>query len=56
MAFGDAVNDLDMFKKVKYSIAMGNGANVVKQQAWSVTDSHDENGITKAILKIADGL
>lgn len=56
MAFGDAINDLDMFKKVKYSIAMENGMDIVKQQAWAVTDSHNKNGITKAILKIVEGI
>lgn len=56
MAFGDASNDLGMFKKIKYSIAMGNSADIVKQQAWSITNSNNENGITKAILKIVEGL
>ena len=34
MAFGDAENDMEMIKTVKYGIAMGNAMDSLKQAAW----------------------
>lgn len=56
MAFGDSLNDIDMFEKVQYSIAMGNGMDIIKEKAWNVTGSNDENGITQAIKKYVEGI
>ena len=56
MAFGDSLNDIDMFEHVKYSIAMGNGMDMVKEKAWDITTSNDENGITQAIKKYVEGI
>lgn len=56
MAFGDSLNDIDMFEHVKYSIAMGNGMDVIKEKAWDITTSNDENGITLAIKKYVEGI
>lgn len=56
MAFGDSLNDIDMFEKVQYSIAMGNGMDIIKEKAWNVTGSNDENGITQAIEKYVEGI
>lgn len=51
MVFGDGENDVDMFRQVTYSIAMGNAAEYVKEHAWNVTASNDEDGLAKALEK-----
>lgn len=51
IAFGDAENDLDMLKAVKYGIAMGNAMESVKAIAYDVTDTNDRQGIAKALDK-----
>lgn len=51
MVFGDGENDVDMFCQVKYSIAMGNAADYVKEQAFDVTGTNDENGVAEALKK-----
>lgn len=48
-AFGDSVNDLEMLKKVDYSIAMGNGRDDVKKIAKYVTTDAKDNGIINAL-------
>lgn len=47
--FGDDVNDLEMISHYKNSVAMGNGADAVKEKAGFVTKGNDENGIEFAI-------
>lgn len=49
MAFGDGGNDLEMLSHACYGIAMANGTDVLKDAADYVTDSVDDDGITKAI-------
>lgn len=49
MAIGDNFNDLSMFKKVKYSVAMGNADNKIKKECSFVTLKNDENGVAYAI-------
>lgn len=51
MAFGDAENDISMFDSVKYSIAMGNAMDTLKDKAYDVTDTNDQQGIAKALDK-----
>jgi Cof subfamily protein (haloacid dehalogenase superfamily) len=46
---GDQPNDVTMFKRSGFSIAMGNAADEVKRQASAVTDSCDEEGFAKAV-------
>lgn len=48
---GDSNNDVSMFAKSPFSIAMGNASDSVKKQARFVTASNDEEGIAKAIEK-----
>lgn len=43
--FGDGLNDLDMFKAVKHSIAMGNAHPSLKEQAETICEPAEENGI-----------
>ena len=47
--FGDDINDLEMISYYAHSVAMGNGADAVKQKAGFITKSNDENGIAFAI-------
>jgi Cof subfamily protein (haloacid dehalogenase superfamily) len=46
---GDGPNDILMFRKSGYSIAMGNAADEVKAEAKVVTDSCDDEGFAKAV-------
>ena len=49
LVFGDGENDVDMFRQVTHSIAMGNAADYVKQHALRVTDSNSREGLVKAL-------
>jgi Cof subfamily protein (haloacid dehalogenase superfamily) len=46
---GDQPNDVTMFKRSGFSIAMGNAEDDVKRQASAVTDSCDDEGFAKAV-------
>ena len=48
-AFGDMPNDVLMFRKCGFSIAMGNAITEVKVQATAVTDNSQEEGFAKAV-------
>lgn len=54
-AFGDGKNDIDMLKKVKYGIAMGNASGEVKLVANHVTDSVYNDGVALGIMKFMVG-
>ncbi|MBM7709715.1 Cof-type HAD-IIB family hydrolase [Enterococcus lemanii] len=56
MAFGDHLNDIEMLKVVGIGVAMGNGQEETKASADYITDSHDADGIEKALryYKIID--
>lgn len=45
ICFGDSLNDIEMFKVSKVSVAMGNALEEVKEVATHITDSNDKNGI-----------
>ena len=47
LCFGDSVNDIDMFKSVGIKVAMGNAIEDLKNIADYVTDTNDEDGISK---------
>ncbi|MDO4378178.1 MAG: Cof-type HAD-IIB family hydrolase [Erysipelotrichia bacterium] len=49
MAFGDALNDLEMLCECKIGVAMGNGKEEVKQRADYVTDDIEHDGIYNAM-------
>ena len=51
MVFGDGENDVDMFSSVKYSIAMGNAEDYVKESASYVTETNNEDGLVAALEK-----
>jgi Cof subfamily protein (haloacid dehalogenase superfamily) len=48
---GDMPNDVLMFRKSGFSIAMGNSSDEVKSQASAVTDSNENEGFAKAVRK-----
>ncbi len=48
ISFGDGENDIEMLKEAKYSIAMGNASDEVKQCATYVTNDIDDDGIYNA--------
>ena len=50
--FGDGENDITMLQAFKYSFAMGNANDIVKQNASYVTDSIMEDGIYNALKKM----
>lgn len=51
MAVGDGMNDLQMVGKVGLGVAMHNAAIEVKEAAGYITDSNEQEGVAKAILK-----
>ena len=53
-AIGDFDNDLPLFAQAKYKVAMGNASEVLKKQANIFTDSNDEDGVAKFLLKIVE--
>lgn len=50
-AFGDGHNDLEMIEVVDHGIAMGNSVEVLKQAATEVTESCENLGVYKYLLK-----
>ncbi|WP_338751335.1 Cof-type HAD-IIB family hydrolase [Bacillus sp. FJAT-52991] len=51
MAIGDSNNDLSMFAKVGYSVAMGNAKDDIKAVCTTTTLKNDENGVAHAIYQ-----
>lgn len=51
-AFGDGHNDIPMFNAVGHAVAMENSAIEVKQHAEYLTDTNDNSGVGKFILKL----
>jgi len=52
---GDMPNDVLMFRKSGFSIAMGNASDEVKAQASAVTDSNENEGFAKAVRRFVLG-
>jgi len=52
---GDQQNDVLMFKRSGFSIAMGNASDEVKAQAMAVTDSYNNEGFAKAMESLILG-
>ena len=51
IAFGDSENDISMFQEIKYSIAMENALDVIKNLAYDITDTNQNDGVAKALDK-----
>lgn len=49
MAFGDAGNDIEMLKHVKYGFAMENGSEEVKKAAKYIAPSNNRSGVLEII-------
>jgi Cof subfamily protein (haloacid dehalogenase superfamily) len=52
---GDQPNDVLMFERSGFSIAMGNASDEVKSQASAVTDSYENEGFAKAVERFLLG-
>jgi Cof subfamily protein (haloacid dehalogenase superfamily) len=52
---GDQPNDVLMFKRSGFSIAMGNASDEVKAQATAVTESYNDEGFAKAMERFVLG-
>ena len=52
---GDQPNDVLMFKRSGFSIAMGNASDEVKAQAKATTDSYNDEGFAKAMERFILG-
>ena len=52
---GDQPNDVLMFKRSGFSIAMGNASDEVKAQATAATDSYNDEGFAKAMERFILG-
>ncbi|WP_317302236.1 HAD family hydrolase [Acidaminococcus timonensis] len=51
VVFGDGLNDITMFRKPFFGVAMGNARPVIKERADYVTDDNDKGGILNACRK-----
>lgn len=52
VAFGDDFNDMGLFKRCGYPVAMGNAIHELKCLAAEVTDSNDHDGVAKTLEKL----
>lgn len=51
-AFGDSLNDIEMLQAVGTGVAMGNGLDIVKENADFVTGDVEEDGIYNGLKKL----
>ncbi|MEH6891719.1 HAD family hydrolase [Bacillus sp. JJ864] len=52
MAFGDDWNDLDLFQACGFPVAMENAISELKEIAYFVTKSNDEDGVAEVLEKL----
>lgn len=52
IAFGDSIVDIDMIKKAKVGVAMGNAKQALKDVADLVCDDVDNDGLAKALEEL----
>ncbi len=55
MAFGDGLNDVTMLRTAAVGVAMGNADQPVKDAADFITDTNDNDGVAKAVLRFCFG-
>ena len=53
-AFGDQMNDYELLQHVKYGYAMSNAVKPIKEIAYEVIGSNDEQGVIKKIKEILE--
>lgn len=56
MTIGDGINDIPMLEASGFSVAMGNGSDLVKAAAQAVTDDCENEGFAKAIERYVLGV
>ena len=54
MAFGDQMNDHELLQQVKYGYAMENAVDSIKEIAYQVIDSNDNQGVIRKIKEILE--
>ena len=54
MAFGDQMNDYELLQQVKYGYAMENAVDPIKEIAYQVIDSNDNQGVIRKIKEILE--
>ncbi len=54
VAFGDQMNDYEMFQAVKYSYAMDNAVDALKEIAYEVIGNNDEQSVITTIEQILE--
>lgn len=52
MVFGDNMNDISMLHQAKYSYAIGNARDEVKQEAAFTADTYSNDGVLKELKKL----
>lgn len=52
MAFGDDWNDLELFQACGFPIAMGNAIPKLKDVAYFITDTNDEEGVAQVLERL----
>jgi len=55
LALGDGENDVEMFRRAGFAVAMGNAADAVKAAAQETTLSNEEDGFAAAVERYALG-
>ena len=53
-AFGDQMNDYELLSEVKYAYAMSNAVDAIKEIAYEVVLSNDEEGVIEKIKEILE--
>ena len=56
MAIGDGDNDIEMFEKVGYRVAVANASDKLKEKANYVTLSNKENGVALILNELYTNL
>jgi hypothetical protein len=54
--FGDSLNDLPVFRALPHAVAMGNARPEVKELAWRIAPSNEENGVAKLLVDLFPAL
>jgi hydroxymethylpyrimidine pyrophosphatase-like HAD family hydrolase len=55
LAFGDALNDLEMLQWAGHGVAMGNAIDVVRDAADEVTAANADDGVAAVIERMLRG-
>jgi len=50
LVFGDQENDISMFEYAKYSVAMSNATKKVKDLAYDITFTNDDDGFARWVM------